>query len=121
MIDLRRRPKRSASDATPRILPRFRRGLLAVGLEEESAVEGREGRVAREDLLVKGTMSSSARELAEIIRRESEPVGGRARRDYTRCRKRGSPKDSDSIESKTSRSLPLELDLVLEAMENVRV
>jgi len=87
LIDLRRRPKRSASDATPRILARFRRGLLVERLVEESAVAGREDGVC-EDLLVKGTISSSARELAEIIRRISET--GRwavRRRDYTRCRK----------------------------------
>lgn len=78
MIDLRRRPKRSASDATPRILLRFRRGLVAVEQEEESAVAGRESEAVREDLFVKGTMSSRARELAEVIRRISEPVGGRA-------------------------------------------
>ena len=77
MIDLRRRPKRSASDATPRILPLFLRGLLVVGLEAESAVAGRGSEARRVGLGVKGLMSSSARELAEIIRRKSGPVEGR--------------------------------------------
>jgi hypothetical protein len=61
-MDLRRRPKRSASDAAPRILPLFRRGPPTVG----SAVEGRDNGSPREALLVKEIMSSSARELAAI-------------------------------------------------------
>jgi len=76
------------------MLPRFRRGLQAVGLERESAVAGRESGTPRVDLVEKGTVSSSARELS---------------------------KDPDSSGSKTSRSLPLELDLAVAAMENVRV
>jgi hypothetical protein len=121
LIDLRRRPKRRASDATPRMLPRFRRGLQAVGLEGESAVAGRESGTPRVDLVEKGTVSSSARELSEIIPEEVSTDGWRSGRDYTRYGKRGSPKDPDSSGSKTSRSLPLELDLAAAAMENVRV
>jgi hypothetical protein len=64
-MDLRRRPKRSASEATPRILPRWRRRPPAVGFKEESAVDGRESGNPRADLFVNGIMSSSARELAE--------------------------------------------------------
>ena len=63
LIDLRRRPKQRAPEATPRILPRFRLWPPAVGVREESAVAGRESEVPRADLCVNGIMSS--RELAE--------------------------------------------------------
>jgi hypothetical protein len=65
LIDLRRRPKRSASVATPKILPRLRRWPPAVGVKEESAVAGRESVVPRANLCLNGIVSSSARELAE--------------------------------------------------------
>ncbi|KAI0263935.1 hypothetical protein BC834DRAFT_884634 [Gloeopeniophorella convolvens] len=93
LMDLRRRPKRSASDAAPRILPRCRRGL-AVGVCGGSAVVGRERGAPRAGLWAKEPVSSSASEL------EYEP---------------------ESSESKSSRSLPLELAFAPEAMEKVRV
>jgi hypothetical protein len=63
-MDLRRRPKRSASEAAPRMLPRCRRCPL-VGV---SAVAGRDNEAPRADLFVKESMSSKAKELAKAIR-----------------------------------------------------
>jgi hypothetical protein len=60
-MDLRRRPKRSASEATPRMLVRCRRCPVVKG----SAVEGRDNGALRGGLLAKENISSKARELAE--------------------------------------------------------
>jgi hypothetical protein len=83
------RSKRSASEATPRILPRFRRWPPGVGIKEESAVAGRESEVPRADLCANGIMSSSARELVEKpFRANQYGCAGAPRRLYEKWREK---------------------------------
>ena len=120
-MDLRRRPKRNASEATPRILPRLRRWPPAVGVKEESAVAGRESAAPREDLCVNGTMSSSVRELAEKTSRANQHrCAGALWRVHEKHGGRNVQYDGDSIESKTPCPLPFEFDFALGTIEKLR-
>ena len=120
-MDLRRRPKRRASEATPKILPRFRRWPPAVGVKEESAVAGRESEVARADLCANGIMSSSVRELAEKkFRANQYRCAGAPWRIHEKQGGRNVRYDGDSIESKTPCSLPFELGFALGTIEKLR-
>ncbi|KAI0278236.1 hypothetical protein BGY98DRAFT_554940 [Russula aff. rugulosa BPL654] len=99
LIDLRRRPKRSASEATPRILPRFRRWPPAVGVKDESAVAGRESAVPRADLANQYMCPGAPWRLHE---------------------KKGRRNVRASSESKTPCSLPFELNFALGTIEKLR-